>query len=147
VRDARGRGTERRVTRHATAQQYANSWTPDGRSIVFEAFANDTGSDLQMVTAADGEAAAQRLLQTRANETAGRVSPDGRWLAYVSANPAARKSTSRRFPSSRARGPSPAAADPGRSGAVTGASCFISRLKAAPAREIVPLEVIVNPFR
>jgi Tol biopolymer transport system component len=84
VRDARGHGTERRLTRHATEQHYANSWTPDGRAIVFEAFSNDTGWDLQMVNAADAEAPTQRLLQTRAHETAGRVSPDGRWLAYES---------------------------------------------------------------
>lgn len=37
-----------------------------------------------MVSATDERATPQRLLQTGANESLGRVSPDGRWLSYVS---------------------------------------------------------------
>jgi Tol biopolymer transport system component len=84
VRADAGHGPERRVTRQATEQHYAASFTPDGTQLVYQANTATTGADLYLVsTAADG-AAPQRLLQTRANESQGRISPDGRWLAYVS---------------------------------------------------------------
>jgi Tol biopolymer transport system component len=192
VRDARGQGTERRLTRHATEQQYANSWTPDSRSIVFEAFSNDTGWDLQMVTVAEGESTAQRLLQTRANETAGRVSPDGRWLAYESDESGRKEIYIAPFPElqgaraiSSGGGTRPFwrrdgrelfyLASEGRVMAVpitpgtslaTGKAEELFRAtlygnvyvpaangqrfliaRPAPARDIVPLEIILNPFR
>jgi Tol biopolymer transport system component len=192
VRDARGRGTERRLTRHATEQQYANSWTPDGRAIVFAAFSNDTGWDLHMVNTAGSDAAPQRLLQTRANETAARVSPDGRWLAYESDESGRKEIYIAPFPElqgaravSSGGGTRPfwrrdgrelfyLASDgrvmsmpvtPGASlvtgkpeelfrttlyesvyvPAANGQRILIAR--PAPAKEIVPLEVLVNPFR
>ena len=79
-----GKGPERRITTQATEQHYATSFTPDGRQIVFHALTATTGADLYLVSASDERAAPQRLLQTAANESMGRVSPDGRWLAYVS---------------------------------------------------------------
>ena len=84
VRGDSGKGAERRVTQQATEQHYATSFTPDGRQIVFQALTATTGADLYVVSAIDERPTPQRLLQTAANETLGRVSPDGRWLAYVS---------------------------------------------------------------
>jgi len=81
VRNDRGAGPERRLTKSANIQ-YATSWTPDGRTIVFQAFSNDTGWNLFTIPAAGGPE--QRLLQTPANETAARMSPDGRWFSYTS---------------------------------------------------------------
>lgn len=58
------------------------SWTPDGRTMVFATTGRDTGRDLWTV---DTETrAAKPWLQTPANEDSGRLSPDGRWLAYNS---------------------------------------------------------------
>jgi eukaryotic-like serine/threonine-protein kinase len=83
VRDQGGAGPERRVTR-APAIQYAGDFTPDGRTIVFRGFSNDTGWDLFTTLAGVDSGPPQRLLQTRANEIDARVSPDGRSLAYTS---------------------------------------------------------------
>jgi eukaryotic-like serine/threonine-protein kinase len=84
VRADRGQAPERRVTRQAKEIHYATSFTPDGRQIVYQGLSATTGSDLYVVSATDEQATPQRLLQTSANEGLGRVSPDGRWLAYVS---------------------------------------------------------------
>ena len=84
VRPEGGQGAERRLTQHATEQHYASSFTPDGRQIVFHATSATTASDLYLVSTSEAKAIPQRLLQTSANETHGRVSPDGRWIAYVS---------------------------------------------------------------
>ena len=82
IRGDRGAGEERRLTTSANIQ-YASSWTPDGRVIVFRAFSNDTGWDLFTI-ATTGKDGARRLLQTPANENEARISPDGRWLLYTS---------------------------------------------------------------
>jgi Tol biopolymer transport system component len=84
VRPNAGQGPERRLTRQATEQHYASSFTPDGSQLVFQANTPTTGIDLYLVATAEEGATPQRLLQTRANESQGRISPDGRWLAYVS---------------------------------------------------------------
>jgi Tol biopolymer transport system component len=82
VRGDGGRGPERRITRDA-AIQYANDFTPDGTRILYQRFSSDTGWDLYIV-GLDGNAVPQRVLQTSANEARGRISPDGRWIAYAS---------------------------------------------------------------
>jgi Tol biopolymer transport system component/tRNA A-37 threonylcarbamoyl transferase component Bud32 len=84
IRDNQGRGAERRVTNNSAEQHYANSFTPDGRTLVYHAISPTTGTDLYVVNLAEDDSAPQRLLQTRANEHSARVSPDGRWVAYVS---------------------------------------------------------------
>jgi Tol biopolymer transport system component len=84
IRAERGRGAERRLTNNGNEQQYANSFTPDGKLLVFHAITATTGTDLYVVDLTQESATPQRLLQTRANEHSGRVSPDGRWMAYVS---------------------------------------------------------------
>ncbi len=82
LRADRGSGAERRLTTSADIQ-YAGAFTPDGRSIVFRAFSNDTGWDLFTV-ASSGDGPPQRLLQTPANESEASLSPDGRLIAYTS---------------------------------------------------------------
>jgi Tol biopolymer transport system component len=84
VRGGAGDAPERRLTRHGSEQHYATGFTPDARQIVFHAATATTGLDLYLVSTTEDHAPPQRLLQTRANESQGRVSPDGRWLAYVS---------------------------------------------------------------
>ena len=59
------------------------SWSPDGRTLVFNTKAKDTGEDIWTLSL-EGDRAAAPWLQTAANEWAGRLSPDGRWMAYNS---------------------------------------------------------------
>jgi Tol biopolymer transport system component len=84
VRADNGRGPERRLTTTKGEQHYANSFTPDGRLLIYHAITPTTGTDLHAVDVNDPASTPQRLLQTRANEHSARVSPDGRWVAYVS---------------------------------------------------------------
>ncbi len=58
------------------------SWTPNGRVIVFTVKGTSTHDDLWTVSLDDGRA--QPWLQTSASESNGRLSPDGRWMAYIS---------------------------------------------------------------
>ncbi len=59
------------------------SWTPDGRMLVFTTTAKDTGDDIWALSL-DAGRTARPWLQTPANEWAGRLSADGRWMAYNS---------------------------------------------------------------
>ena len=59
------------------------SWTPDASAIVFGLAQKDTRRDILMVSL-DGKRVVTPLLQSTANESHGQLSPDGRWLAYMS---------------------------------------------------------------
>ena len=59
------------------------SWSPDGQALIFTEIDPQTREDL-WVLHLEGEPEAQPLIQTAFREFGGRVSPDGRWLAYVS---------------------------------------------------------------
>lgn len=82
LRGSRSGAAEQRLTRSPDIH-YPAAFTPDGRTILFRAFSNDTGWDLFTV-ATDGASPPQRLLQTPDNETEMSLSPDGRLLAYTS---------------------------------------------------------------
>jgi Tol biopolymer transport system component len=62
----------------------ANSWSPDGRYLLYTATPEAPGSraDLWLLSLPDGKASP--LVQTEFDEMAGAFSPDGRWLAYAS---------------------------------------------------------------
>jgi eukaryotic-like serine/threonine-protein kinase len=68
----------------SNAFKMALDWSPDGRVLLFQA--DDprmpTQMDLWTYSAADGKATP--FLQSASNETLGRFSQDGRWIAYVS---------------------------------------------------------------
>jgi Tol biopolymer transport system component len=57
--------------------------SPDGRYLVYRATASGTGNDI-MVMPLDGQGKPAPFVRTRFNENYGRLSPDGKWLAYVS---------------------------------------------------------------
>ena len=59
------------------------SWLPDGRELVFDEMHPDTGFDLLAVSI-EGDREARVLVRTEFNEVFPRLSPDGRWLAYMS---------------------------------------------------------------
>ena len=58
-------------------------WTRDGRSIIFRTQAPATGLDLDQVST-EGNHAVTPLLETPANEGSPGISPDGRWMSYMS---------------------------------------------------------------
>jgi len=64
----------------------STAWTEDGRHIVYAAYDYSTQSDLWLLPlAADGAPGEPRaIMRTPFNEVAGRISPDGRYLAYCS---------------------------------------------------------------
>jgi Tol biopolymer transport system component/predicted Ser/Thr protein kinase len=80
---ADGSGTEERLTTVGGLNQTPYSFSPDGRTLVYNEFSGKTGYDL-WVLPMQGERKPQLFLQTPFNERAPRLSPDGRWLAYVS---------------------------------------------------------------
>src|SRR5262249_2837537 len=61
--------------------QTINSWSPDGRFLVYTQ-SHQGSSDLWIWSTADRKSSP--LLQTPASESDARVSPDGQWIAYQS---------------------------------------------------------------
>jgi len=59
------------------------SWTADGATLVYVQENPVTRSDLWAIDL-KGQRAIRPLVQTKDREAGGRVSPDGRWLAYIS---------------------------------------------------------------
>jgi DNA-binding winged helix-turn-helix (wHTH) protein/Tol biopolymer transport system component len=59
------------------------SCSPDGRLLVFDRWGNNTGKDVWVLPLV-GERRAEPLIATANNEGNGVVSPDGRWIAYIS---------------------------------------------------------------
>ena len=60
-----------------------NSFSPDGKLLVFEQQHPQTRDDLWVVPM-DGERKGRPLLTSAFSESEGMVSPDGRWLAFQS---------------------------------------------------------------
>jgi Tol biopolymer transport system component len=81
VRPASGVGDLRALVTSATVK-HANSWTPDGRFLIYDDHVPGRAQDLMMVRREGGPPVP--LLTTEADETFGVVSPDGKWLAYRS---------------------------------------------------------------
>lgn len=63
---------------------YANSWAPDGRALVYLTFSPTTGNDLWTLLLGDGVRKASPWLASSFDERGAEISPDGRFLAYVS---------------------------------------------------------------
>jgi Tol biopolymer transport system component len=59
------------------------SCSPDGKLLVFDRWSNNTGNDIWVLPLV-GERHAEPLIATANNEGNGVVSPDGRWIAYIS---------------------------------------------------------------
>jgi serine/threonine-protein kinase len=78
---ADGSGTPRTLV-SGTTSLYPVSFTPDGKSLLYEELNVGTGIDLSMVDSNGGTP--RRLLATPRNEAQPAVSPDGKWLAYSS---------------------------------------------------------------
>ncbi len=61
---------------------HANDWSPDGSTLIVEIRRQATAADLVAIDVQTGTAT--ELLGSAFNEFQARLSPDGRWLAYVS---------------------------------------------------------------
>jgi Tol biopolymer transport system component len=65
--------------------QYCFDWTPDGRSLVFTELAPRTKRDIWLVAPKPGSQPVPWLI-TPFTESSPHVSPDGKWMAFVSDN-------------------------------------------------------------
>jgi serine/threonine-protein kinase len=88
----RADGTGERVKLYSSQSYGAQPgpFSPDGRHFVFMSLSSSTGLDILMLPIEKGPSGeltagpAEPLIATRANEQDPDISPDGRWLAYVS---------------------------------------------------------------
>ena len=74
-------GGEQRVVQ-SPLPKIPTDWTGDGETIIYAELSSATNWDIKAVKAGGGEPTV--LLGTEADERSGRLSPDQRWLAYVS---------------------------------------------------------------
>jgi Tol biopolymer transport system component len=81
---ANGAGTEERIL-GGGGNKYVSSWSRDGRFIMYHIgnAGSPTGNDLWILPTF-GDRKPRPFVQTPFNETSGRFSPDGRWVAYQS---------------------------------------------------------------
>ena len=79
---ADGSGQAERLTNSEYAQ-YPGSWSPNGKTLVFQEDSAETGSDIWTLSI-EGERAGRPLLQEKFNERQPLFSPNGRWILYVS---------------------------------------------------------------
>ena len=65
--------------------QYQNpeSWSPDGRTLLFTQRSQAAGADIY-VFSTDGDRRPRPLVQTKFDEGSPKFSPDGKWVAYCS---------------------------------------------------------------
>src|SRR5262249_11261607 len=83
-----GGGGVQALTESKTSQ-YPQSFTPDGRKLVYEEVSPETGLDIWMIDLGPDPShpavsKPQPIANTRFMEASPAVSPDGRWLAYSS---------------------------------------------------------------
>jgi len=64
-------------------EDYPSDWSPDGRSIFFDRTDKESKIDVMRLSL-DDPTEATPVIQTQFREGGGKVSPDGRWLAYHS---------------------------------------------------------------
>jgi serine/threonine protein kinase/Tol biopolymer transport system component len=86
VKPSNGAGDEKRVYASDGGDVLAIqplSWAPDGRSLLFAVFNRTSLWDIWLLSLA-GTPRAEPLLQERTVERHGQISPDGKWLAYMS---------------------------------------------------------------
>ena len=75
-------GDETMVT-DGTAFRNLFGWTPDGRELILSRENKDTGVDIYAV-AVEGDHKPRPIVATPFNQAEASISPDGKWLAYVS---------------------------------------------------------------
>ena len=96
---ADGSGTAERLVLRNQHPQIPGDWSPDGEAVLFTELNPETGGDLWLLPPGAEPAP---LLVTPHDESAPRLSPDGRALAYVSDVSGRREVYVRRYPGSGA---------------------------------------------
>ena len=76
-------GEERLLYESDEQFKEVNAWSPDGKFLVFEQANNQRGWDLWLLPM-DGKRSAVPYLASRFGEVGAEISPDGRWLVYMS---------------------------------------------------------------
>jgi serine/threonine-protein kinase len=79
---ADGSGDAEQLTSNQNTQ-YPNSWSPDGRTLLFTELNPVTHMDIWELST-DGDRKAEPLVVTNSADELLSLSPDGRWLAYTS---------------------------------------------------------------
>ena len=74
---------EERLTPVEGQYQNPESWSPDGRAMLFTQRSREAGADI-FVLSLDGDRRPQPLVQTKFDEGSPKFSPDGKWVAYCS---------------------------------------------------------------
>ena len=91
-------GSLRLLAKMPTVFNTALSWVPDGSALVVRSQGTDTQQDVWLVTPGDSVRLTP-LFTTRFNELFGSLSPDGRWIAYLSDESGRLELYVRQFPS------------------------------------------------
>jgi Tol biopolymer transport system component len=76
-------GRERIIKAPSASLKYVTSWSPDGRFLIGYFLSESTGWDLWILPA-DGSGEPIRYMASSFDELLPRISPDGRWVAYLS---------------------------------------------------------------
>jgi eukaryotic-like serine/threonine-protein kinase len=82
-------------------ERQATDWSPDGRFVIYTTLDSKTRADIWYAPVESGwidDKAAVKILGTEAAESQGQLSPDGKWLAYASAETAIAEVYVRPFP-------------------------------------------------
>jgi len=99
LRPADGSGDEREIL-HSALWQHPTGWSTDGSVMLYEVADPKTSGDL-WYAALDGSTPPAPLLHSPFSENGGRLSPDGKWLAYTSDETGQPEVYVRAFPSGR----------------------------------------------
>jgi Tol biopolymer transport system component/predicted Ser/Thr protein kinase len=82
VKAANGVAPPERVSIGDDIAKFPTDWSPDGKLLIYHSFIPGTQSDVWSAPVAGG--APTPVVRTRFEESSGRLSPDGRWIAYSS---------------------------------------------------------------
>jgi Tol biopolymer transport system component len=89
-------GDDARIVSTDAFVKVVNDWSPDGRQMIYAQIDAGTKLDLWSIPASGGTPTP--LLKTPFNEAQARISPDGRWIAYVTEQSGRGEVWVRRYP-------------------------------------------------
>lgn len=104
-KDASGGGNEELLLK-SDNPKHASDWSRDGRFLFYTEIGANTRGDIWVLPnplGPAGESKPYPFLQTAADETQAQLSPDGRWVAYISDDSGANEVYVRPFPTGEGR--------------------------------------------